>query len=87
MPVGPNDPAAAYPLIRTGVATLVGGTVDVLTTAVTATSRILVTGQTLGTVAVPSALTVTARTPATSFTIVASQATDTSTVAWQLIEP
>lgn len=72
---------------KMGVATLVGGTVVVATTAVTANSRILLTGQSLGTVVAPSALTVSARTPGTSFTILASQATDTSDIAWHLIEP
>jgi hypothetical protein len=70
-----------------GVVTLVAGTAVVSTTKVTANSRILLTGQTLGTVAVPSALTISARTAGTSFTILASQLTDTSTVAWQIVEP
>ncbi len=70
-----------------GVATLVGGTVVVSTTAVTANSRIFLTTQSLGTVAVASALAVTARTGATSFTITASAPTDTSVIAWMLVEP
>lgn len=70
-----------------GTATLVAGTVVVNTTAVTAVSRIHLAVQSLGTVTVPSALAVSARTPGTSFTILASQATDTSNVAWQLMEP
>jgi len=74
------------PVPAAGLATLVGGTAVVLTSAVTATSRIRLTGQSLGTVTVPSALTVSARTPGTSFTILASQSTDTSDVAW-LIDP
>jgi hypothetical protein len=101
--VGPNDPTTAYPArtatvtiglnikeganARMGAATLVGGTVVVATTAVTAVSRIFLAGQSLGTVTVPSSLTVSARTPATSFTILASQVTDTSVVAWQIVEP
>lgn len=87
MPVGPNEPASAYTPTRLGAATLVAGTVVVATTAVTANSRIFLTGQSLGTVTAPSALTVSARTPGTSFTILASQATDTSVVAWQINEP
>lgn len=70
-----------------GVATLVLGTVVVNTTVVTATSRIQLTAQSLGTVTVPSALAVSARTAGTSFTILASQLTDTSVVAWQITEP
>lgn len=72
---------------KMGVATLVGGTLVVSNTSVTAVSRIQLTAQTLGTVTAPSALTVSARTPGTSFTILASQATDTSVVAWQITEP
>ncbi len=87
MTVGPNDPTTAYPLTRTGVATLVAGTKVVTTTAITANSRVLLTSQALGTVTAPSALAVSARTPGTSFTILASQATDTSVVAWQILEP
>lgn len=84
---GPNDPTTAYPPTRNGLATLVAGTVVVNTTAITASSRVLLTGQALGTVTAPSALCASARTPGTSFTIKASQATDTSVVAWQIIEP
>lgn len=70
-----------------GVATLVLGTVVVNTTKVTANSRIQLTAQSLGTVAAPSALTVSARTAGASFTILASQLTDTSVVAWHIVEP
>jgi hypothetical protein len=72
---------------KMGVATLVGGTVVVATTAVTATSRIFLTCQSLGTVAVPSGYCVSARTAATSFTILASAPTDTSVIAWMILEP
>lgn len=70
-----------------GLATLVGGTVTVNTTKVTANSRIFITAQTLGTVAVATALAITARTAGTSFTITSAAATDTSTVAWEIKEP
>jgi hypothetical protein len=70
-----------------GVATLVAGTVTVATTRVTATSRIQLTAQSLGTVTAPKALAVTARTGGTSFTITSADATDTSVVAWEIIEP
>lgn len=70
-----------------GVATLVAGTVTVPTTKVTANSRIQLTTQALGTVTSPKTVGVTARTPATSFVITSADATDTSVVAWHIIEP
>lgn len=68
-----------------GSVALVGGTATVATTAVTANSLIFLTSQALGTVAVASGLAVTAKTPATSFVITASQVTDTSTIAWLIV--
>lgn len=68
-----------------GVATLVAGTVTVNTTKATATSRIQLTAQTSG--AGPGALRVSARVAGTSFTITSTSVTDTSDVAWTLIEP
>ena len=73
--------------LTSGTAVLVGGTKVVTTSAVTANSRIMLTVQALGTVAVPKAVGATARTAATSFTITSADATDTSTIAWTLIEP
>jgi len=70
-----------------GIATLVAGTVTVNNTQVAANSRIQLTAQSLGTVTSPSALGVSARTPGTSFTILASQSNDTSTVAWFIVQP
>lgn len=70
-----------------GIATLVGGTVVVATTKVTANSRIFLTAQALGTITVGQGLGVSARTAGTSFTILSSSAIDTSTVAWIIIEP
>lgn len=70
-----------------GVATLAAGTVTVNTTKVTATSRVQLTVQSLGTVTAPKAIGVTARTAGTSFTITSADATDTSVVAWTIIEP
>jgi len=70
-----------------GTATLVGGTVVVNTNKVAANSRIILGVQSLGTVVVPSAVGVSARTPGVSFTILASQPTDTSVVAWEIIAP
>lgn len=72
---------------RMGVATLVAGSAVVANTSVTANTRILLTVQSLGTVAAPQAVAVTARTASTSFTITSADNTDTSVVAWELIEP
>lgn len=68
-----------------GTAVLVGGTLVVSTTKVTATSRIQLTSQVDG--GTPGFLRVSARTGATSFTILSSSGTDTSTVAWFIVEP
>lgn len=70
-----------------GRATLVAGTVVVSTTKVTAVSEIFITIQSLGTVAIPCAEGVTARTATTSFTITSACPTDTSVIAWQIVEP
>lgn len=70
-----------------GVATLVAGTVTVATTKVTANSRIFLTVQALGTVATPKAIAVTARNAGTDFTITSEDGTDTSVVAWEILEP
>ncbi len=72
---------------KMGTATLVGGTVVVSTTAVGANSRIQLTGQNLGTITVPAAYAVSARTAGTSFTILSSNALDTSSVAWVILDP
>lgn len=72
---------------RMGVAILVAGTITVSTTVVAANSRIQITIQSLGTVATPKAIGITARTAATSFTITSADNTDTSVVAWLIIDP
>jgi hypothetical protein len=72
---------------KMGTATLVAGTIVVSTTAVTANSRIFLTTQSLGTVVAPVAIGITARTAATSFTITSADVTDTSVIAWMIIEP
>ena len=70
---------------KQGTAVLAAGTVVVSTTAVTATSRIQLTTQIPGgTVGAPY---VSARTAGTSFTITSTSGTDTSTVAWLIVEP
>lgn len=70
---------------KMGTATLTAGTATVSTTAVTANSRIFLTNQALGGTA--GFLRVSARTAGTSFTITSSSGTDTSTVAWMIVEP
>ncbi len=70
---------------RSGLATLVAGAVTVNNTSVTANTRIQLTPQAPG--GTPGWVRVSARTAGTSFTITSSSGTDTSTVAWFLIEP
>lgn len=64
---------------------MVAGTVTVSTTKVTANSRVFLTAQNTG--GTPGALRISARTPGTSFTITSTSGTDTSTVAWWIVEP
>lgn len=68
---------------RMGVSTLVGGTVTVANTSVTANTRIMPFRQTAG--GAVGHLSVT-KNPGTGFTITSSSATDTSDVAWVLFE-
>lgn len=68
-----------------GRATLVAGTVVVNTNKVTAASNVFLTCQTPG--GTPGFLRVSARTAATSFTILSSNAADTSVVGWLIVEP
>ena len=70
---------------RSGVSTLVGGTVTVSNTSVTANSRILLTGQ--NTSGTAGELTVSAKTASTSFVITSSSVLDTRDVYWQIWEP
>lgn len=70
---------------KMGVATLVGGTKVVSNTAITATSRIILTTNAPG--GTPGWLQVSARTAGTSFTILSSSGTDTSVVAYLIVEP
>jgi hypothetical protein len=72
---------------RSGVATLVAGVATVTSRVVTAVSRINTNVQSLGTVTLPKAVGVTARTAGTSFVIKSSDATDTSVVWWEIVEP
>lgn len=68
-----------------GVVTLVGGTALVTNNKVTANSRIFLTSQLDG--GSPGSLRVSARVDGTSFTITSSSGTDTSTVAYLILEP
>ena len=70
---------------KMGTSTLVAGTVVVSTTAVAATSRIFLTSQSDG--GTVGFQRVSARTASTSFTITSSSGTDTSTIAWFIVEP
>lgn len=69
-----------------GTATLVAGVATVNTTKVTATSVIFVTVQALGTVTSAKPATIAAKTAGASFQIVSADVTDTSTVAWWILE-
>jgi hypothetical protein len=68
-----------------GVTTLVTGTKTVALASVTANTRIFLTSQVDG--GTPGWLRVSARSVGVSFTITSSSATDTSTVAYMVIEP
>lgn len=70
---------------RMGTGTLVGGTLVVTNTAVTADSRIFLTTQATG--GTPGALNISARTAGTSFTVLSTSGTDTSTFAYVIFEP
>ena len=69
---------------KLNTAVLVGGTVTVANTSVTANSRIFLTSQSDG--GTPGFLRVTAKTVGTSFVITSSNPLDTSTVAWMIVE-
>lgn len=70
---------------RMGTSVLVGGTVTVSNTSITASTRIFTSRQTLGGAA--GHLSIGTIVASTSFVINSSSGTDTSTVAWLLIEP
>lgn len=70
-----------------GTVTLAAGTATISSNKITATSRIQLTVQSLGTVTAPKAMGITARTPGTSATVTSADATDTSVVAWVIVEP
>ena len=68
-----------------GTTILVAGTQVVSTTKVTANSRIFLTNNANG--GTVGALYVSARSAGISFTITSTSGTDTSTIAWLIIEP
>lgn len=68
-----------------GTAALVAGAVTVNTNKVTANSRIFLSNQALGGAA--GFLRISARVAGTSFTITSSSGTDTSTIAWWIVNP
>ena len=68
-----------------GRATMVGGTITVNTTKVTANSEIFLTIQSPS--GTPGAVYVSDRTAGTSFTITSTTTLDTSVVAWFIVEP
>jgi hypothetical protein len=70
---------------KMGTATLVAGAATVANTSITASSRIFLTSQADG--GTPGWLRVSARVAGTSFTITSSDALDTSTVAYLILEP
>jgi hypothetical protein len=69
---------------KIGTVALVGGSATVANTSITANSRILLTSQSDG--GIPGFLRVTTKTVGTSFVITSSSVTDTSTVAWYIVE-
>lgn len=70
---------------RRGTATLAAGAVTVALASVTANTQIMLTTQIPGgTVGSPY---ISARTAGVNFTITSTSGTDTSTVAWQAVEP
>lgn len=66
-----------------GTATLSGGTIVVNTAAVTATSRIILTPQNVG--SAQGSVYISARTAGTSFTITSTNASDDRLIAWQIV--
>lgn len=69
---------------KVGTAVLVAGTKTVANTSVTANSLVFLTSNLDG--GTPGFVRVSAKTAATSFVITSSSATDTSTVAWMIVE-
>jgi hypothetical protein len=68
-----------------GTVALSSGTATVSTTAVTANSMIFLQAQAISGVGAPTSYAVTAKTAATSFVITSADPTDTSTIAWFIV--
>lgn len=72
---------------RMGRVQLVSGAATVANTSVTAATEIFLSNQLNSGIGTPGFLRVSARTAGTSFTITSSSSSDTSTIAWLLVEP
>ena len=81
---GASGLSVTLPINRSGVATLVAGTVAVNDAATTANSRIILTAQDNNST---GTLRISARVAGVSFTITSSNAGDTGVVAYAIIEP
>ena len=68
-----------------GNVTLIAGTRTVTNSQVLAGSRIFLSIQSLGTVVLPQAIAVTARTAGVGFTITSADPTDTSVISWSFL--
>lgn len=71
--------------LSAGSVALVGGTATIASTAVTANSLIRISVQALGTVTTAKAVAATAKTAGVSFVLTSADATDTSTIFWEII--
>lgn len=87
VPITVGASGIATSQLRHGTATLVAGAATVSDATITSSTRIILTAQSLGTVAIPTALAVTARSAGVSFTITSANAIDTSVIAYEIIEP
>lgn len=71
---------------KQGTAVLVAGAVTVANTSVTATSRIFLTSQDISAAGTNGALSVASRSAGVNFVVQSSEATDASTVAYEIFE-
>lgn len=83
--IGPGADGTYFRRLKHGTVTLVGGTATVSDATITASTRILLTSQSDG--GTPGWLRVSSRSAGVNFVISSSSGTDTSTVAYVLIEP
>lgn len=80
-----GDSGSGVKRIKHGFVSLVAGTATVSESTVTSSSRIMLTTQSPG--GTPGWVHVSARTDGVSFTVLSSSGSDTSIVAWVIIEP